>query len=386
VSERFRRILVVKLRDLGDLVLTTPALAALREAQPNARIDLLAQPVAAELVRGSGLVDEHLRVPRAALEAAARRGPSGWIFLAALTGALRRRGYDACVLLEHLITRPGVTKYAALTLASGAPRRFGLDNGRGWFLTDRVRDDGFSARPEAAHWLSVVGLLGADTRARPARIPTAPADERHAEELLAGLARPLVALHPGSGGYAPARRWPLERFERVGVELARRGLGLVVVGNEADLNGRLACATGARDLTRRTTVRQLAAVLARVDLLVTNDSGVMHVGAAAGARIVALFGQTDPRAWGPYYGVPSGQGRAVVVELPLPCRPCLYRGHELGWRHGCATRECLELLSVGRVLAACEQQLARSASGSPPRGRPGRRRQPAPAGRSDAGP
>jgi ADP-heptose:LPS heptosyltransferase len=370
VSGQFRRILVVKLRDLGDLVLTTPALAALREAQPNAQIDLLAQPVAAELVRGTGLVDDHLRMPRAALEAAVWRGPSGWIFLAALAGALSRRRYDACVLLEHLITRPGVAKYAALTLATGAPRRFGLDNGRGWFLTDRVRDDGFSARPEAEHWLSVAGLLGADTRPRPARIPTAPDDERYAEALLAGLPRPLVALHPGSGGYAPARRWPIARFERVGAELARRGSGLVVVGNEAELNGRLACATGARDLSHRTTVRQLAALLARVDLLVTNDSGVMHVGAAAGAPIVALFGQTDPRAWGPYYGLPSGQGRAEVVELPLPCRPCLYRGHELGWRQGCATRDCLELLSVGQVLAACERQLARSVSGSLPRGCP----------------
>jgi heptosyltransferase-2 len=101
----------------------------------------------------------------------------------------------------------------------------------------------------------------------------------------------------------------------------------------------------------------LAAVLARVDLLVTNDSGVAHVGAAADAPIVVVYGQTDPRTWAPYYGDPSRR-RAAHVQVPLPCRPCLYRKHELGWRSGCATRDCLELVSVGMVVAAAERRLA----------------------------
>lgn len=356
----FRRIVVIKLGDLGDFVLTTPALRALREAQPSARIDLLAPASASAVLSGTDLIDCHLRMPQVLLEAAPRRGPAGAVFLGAFAGALRRRRYDAAVLLQHLTAGPGVAKYAALVLATGAPRRYGLDNGRGWFLTDRAPDEGFSAHHEAAYRLRVVGLLGADTRPRRAELPIEPADRAHASQLVAGLGGPLVAIHPGSGPYARARRWPLERFVAVGRAVRdRHGAGLVIVGNEGELNAPLAAATGGRDLTGRTSLGHLGALLASVDLLVTNDSGVMHVAAAVGARMVAVFGQTDPRAWGPYYGDADAEGRAEVVELPLPCRPCLYRGHTLGWREGCATRECVELLSVGRVLAAVERQLAR---------------------------
>lgn len=388
----FRRILVLKLRDLGDLLLTTPALRALREAQPDARIDLLAQPFAGQIVRGTGLIDNHLAMPREALDGALRRGATGAVFLAAFVGALRRRRYDACVLLEHLTTRRGLATYAVLMLATGAPRRFGLDNGRGWFLTDRVDDAGFSARPEGEYWLSVVALLGADGRPRPTELPITATERARAERLLAGLAKPIVALHPGSGPYARARRWPLDRFVALGQALGeRRGTSTVVVGNEPELNGPLAGATGGRDLTGQTSLGELGALLASVDLLVTNDSGVMHVGAAAGARMVAIFGQTDPRAWGPYYGPRQQEGRAEVVELSLPCRPCLYRGHELGWREGCATRDCLGLLSVGRVLAAAERQLDRAAdqpaaSESPPLARRARETRGGRARRSGAGP
>lgn len=360
--ERFARILVVKLGDLGDLILTTPALRALREAQPSARIDLLAPPVAEELLRGSDLVDRHLPLEKSALERAVRRGPLGLPTLLSFGLALRGRGYDACVALQHLTTRGGIARLGALALASGAPRRFGLDNGRGWFLTDRVPDRGFGAQHEAEWWLQVVSLLGADPRPRPPELRIEPADGRAADAMLGGLPRPIVALHPGSGGYSPARRWSADRFAQLGRRLLeRRGGSTVVIGNEAGVNAAVAAGTGGRDLSGRTTLRQLAALLARVDLLVSNDSGVLHVGAAAGAPIVAIYGLTDARAWGPFYGDARRQERAATVDAPLPCRPCLYRGHELGWRDGCATRDCLALVTTAMVLAAAERQLERFA-------------------------
>ena len=331
------RILVIKRGDLGDLLLATPALRALREARPDARVDLLAPPLAGAVVRGTGLVDRHLRLR--------------------LPPPVRWLGYDACVVLEHLTTRSGTLKYAALAVASGAPRRYGLDNGRGWFLTDRVPDPGFGAAHEADYWLRVVALLGADPAPRPTELPLSEADRLDAEQLLSGLGRPIVALHPGGGAYTGARRWAPERFAAVGRELAERhGASLVVVGNEAGLNASVAAACGARDVSGKTSIGALAALLARVDLLVTNDSGVAHVGAAANAPIVAVYGQTDPRAWAPYYGDPA-RNRAELVQVPLACRPGLYRGHQLGWRSGCATRDCLELVSVGMVVAAAERQL-----------------------------
>jgi heptosyltransferase-2 len=358
--ERFERILVVKLGDLGDLILTTPALRALREAQPAARIDLLAPPVAAGVLAGSDLIDRHLALPKSALEQAVRRGPLGLPALASFGLGLRRGRYDACVAFQHQTTRGGIAKLGAMMLASGAPRRFGLDDGRAPFLTDRLPDEGFGARHEAQNWLDVASMLGADRRVRPPELPIGPADRAVADELLADLPRPIVALHPGSGAYSTARRWAADRFAEVGRRLrGRRGASIVVVGNEPDANAPVAAATGGRDLGGRTTLRQLAAVLAQVDLLVSNDSGVLHVAAAAGAPIVAIYGLTDARAWGPYYGDAARQERAVVVDVGLPCRPCLYRGHELGWREGCATRDCLGMITTGMVLAAAERQLER---------------------------
>lgn len=348
------RILVVKLGDLGDFILTTPALAALREAHPTATIDLLGVPAAAPLL-ANGLVNNHLLLPRGALESALATAPLRPL---ALAGALRRRAYDAFVLLQHLTTAAGTAKYAALALASGAPRRVGLDNGRGPFLTDRVRDQGFGARHEADYWLAVAARLDADPSPRPTLVPFADADATAAEALLADTPRPIVALHPGSGPYSTARRWPADRFVAVGRALTtQRNASLVVVGNERPVNATVAAATGARDLTGRTSIGTLAALLSRVDLLICNDGGVMHVGVAAGTPIVAIFGLTDPRAWGPYYGDSAHQERAQIVDVPLPCRPCLYRGHDLGWRNGCATRDCLDLISTGMVLAAAERQL-----------------------------
>jgi heptosyltransferase-2 len=360
VSGDLNRILIVKMGDLGDMILTTPALRALRLARPDATIDLLAPASASTVVGRTDLIDHHLRLPRAALDAAVRRGPLGLPTLAAFGAALRRRRYDAAVLLQHLTTAGGTLRYAGLLTASGARRRFGLDNGRGLFLTDRVADEGFGARHEAEYWLSVVARLGADPRPRRPELPTSAADHARAEALLAGLPRPIVALHAGSGEYSPARRWPADRFVAVGRGLAeRRRASLVLVGTERELNRPIATATGARDLSGQTTVGQLAALLARVDLLICNDGGVLHVGVAAGAPLVAIYGLTSPRVWGPWYGDPARQGRAEVVEVPLPCRPCLYRQHRLGWRDGCATRDCLALVSPAMVLAAAERQLER---------------------------
>jgi heptosyltransferase-2 len=365
VSPALRRILVVRLGDLGNCILATPALRALRLAHPRATIDLLAEPVAEPLLAGGDLVDRHIALPRAALERAVRLGPFGVPSLARFALTLRWRGYDAAVLLEHLTTLAGTLKLAAIMLGSGAPRRFGLDNGRGRFLTDRVADGGFGSHHEADTCLRVVALLGGDPAPRRPELPIATTDVAWARAELASLPRPVVAICPGSGAYSVARRWPAERFVEVGRGLAaRRGASMLLVGNELELNRAVAGQVGARDVSGRTTLGQLGALLGQVDLLIANDSGVVHVGAAVGAPIVALYGLTDARAWGPYYGDPTLQERGLAVQVELPCRPCLYRRHALGWRGGCATRDCLDLVSPAMVLAAAERQLDRYGAGA----------------------
>ena len=362
-STRGLKILVIKLGDLGDCLLATPALRALREAHPDAIIDLLAPGSAQQVFSGSDLINRHLILPRWDATGRISASTANPLILPALAGALSRRHYDVCIALQHLTTAAGIVKLAGLVLSTGAPRRIGLDNGRGTFFTDRFPDTGFGGIHEADYWLHTVSLLGADSSPRPTELIVTSEDRERAASFIRNCPRPLIALHPGSGAYSVARRWPVERFAEAGRRLrAIHGGTLIVIGNEAAVNGQLASEIPATDLTGKLSVGVLAAILKSVNLLVTNDSGILHVGAFGRAPIVAIFGLTDARSWGPYYGRSEDGARSTIVDVPLGCRPCLYRDHALGWREGCLTRDCLQLVSVEMVVAAANKQIDRFAS------------------------
>jgi heptosyltransferase-2 len=385
-----RRILVVTLADLGDALLTTPALHALRWALPYARIDVLTTPVGAKALqhaqdeRAAPLFDDLIMfekhrfdTPRALLHAANLR--YSW----QLWRRLHRSPYDACIIFHHLTTAFGTLKYAALAWASGAPQRVGLDNGRGFFLTHRLHSDGFGARHQVDYWQQLVALLGAHpTHATPTFAPSV-ADQDAAANLLAPLQpvtpSPLpltIALHPGSGAYAPARRWPPARWAALADALIEDGMQIVLLGGAEETDVRRSMLGAMRhgnrvfDLGGCTTLGELAAVIRRCDLFVGNDSGVAHLAGSVGTPVVTVFGPTDPHAWGPYGGEPwhsmdqwpngvqllrSGPHRAL--HAAIACSPCIYRGHSLGTPNGCPDRTCLLRISVDQVLTVVREQL-----------------------------
>ena len=327
------RILVVKVADIGDVLTATPALRSLRRTFPNASITALTSPHCVGLLQGTGLVDQTLALDK-------------WQSRLPVALAVRLRGgrFDSMLLLHHLTTRGGVARYAALATAVGAAVRAGLDNGRGWFLTHRAPDFGFGVRHEVDYCNDVAGLLGAPPDNGPMEFPLTAADRLEAQRVLPA-ARARVAIHAGSGSYSLARRWPLHRYAEVAQGLAAGGVSVVVVGGpgEEDLGRAILCDV---DLTGRTTLRQLGAVLETCDAFLGNDSGVMHIAAAVGTPVVALFGPSNHGAWGPW----DPSGRSVVVRAGLPCMPCIYRGHDLGTPRGCPNRTCLDLITVDQVL------------------------------------
>ncbi|MCE7939500.1 MAG: glycosyl transferase, partial [Chloroflexi bacterium CFX6] len=139
----------------------------------------------------------------------------------------------------------------------------------------------------------------------------------------------------------------------------------VLVGRPGDgcADVRARCRLPVHDLAGRTDLPALAAVLAQVDVLVGNDSGVTHLATAMGTPTVAVFGPSNAVAWGPWWPGTDTHGRPApsphrVVKLDLPCQPCLYVGHTLGSPAGCPTRDCLAWLPADRVLAATVAVLA----------------------------
>jgi lipopolysaccharide heptosyltransferase II len=287
--------------------------------------------------------------------------PGAWAGLLPLLGELRRQRYDQLLLLHHLTTLFGLAKYRLLVRLIRAGRAIGLDNGRGVFLDVRVPDRGFGELHEVDYCLRVAEAAGAQPLADPRlEIALQPADHARAAELLGGSGSEWIALHPGGGSFSLARRWPAEEFAAVGRALAARtAAGLVIVGSEPDrepadeLQRRLE--RRALDLVGRTSVKEAAAVLRRCRLLVSNDSGVVALAAAVGTPVVAIFGPSNDRAWGPY---PPAEHR--VVRATLPCSPCFYRGKRLGTPQGCPTRDCLALVTPNMVVAAAGELLGRS--------------------------
>lgn len=373
-----QRILVVKLADIGDLLTVTPALRAIRDRHPDATIDLLATPHSAEVVRGLSSIDNLVLFQKRLFDSTrALLRPRSLVGALRLGARLRGAHYDAVLVCHHLNTRYGGLKYAALALATGAPRRLGVDNGlgRSWFLTERAPDAGFGSLHEVDFWLRVAELLDPARPIEPGRylpeVAVPPEAVAVAADLLPVAAGRTIAVHPGSGAFSTARRWPIERFAEVASALARRqGARIVVVGgpDEVDLGRALTRMIDVPTLILAgcTTLPQLAAVLQRCDLFVGNDSGLMHLAVAARTPVVAVFGPTNHRAWGPYgfvewepgmRKVPPGT-TSVVVRVDLPCSPCLYRGYSMGDPAGCVDRACLDLVPARAVIGAAEALLS----------------------------
>lgn len=364
-------ILVVKLATIGDLLLATPALRALRETYPQARIDLLVTPASAGLLDGWGVIDRVIVLDKYLFDYPQQllRHPANLKRLQPLWRELREGHYDAVILMHHLTLFFGRLKHQLLMRATGARWRVGLDNGHGTFLNVRVKDDGFGAMHEAEYNLALAGAVGATTGATRLELPISDEERGQARELVFGksapshAARPIIAMHPGSGGYSTARRWSPERFAQLADTLYRdTGGQLLLVGGpeeaalHAQILGMMQSAMPAHSLAGRGSIKVTAAALELTDLFIGNDAGPMHLAAAVGTPVVAIFGLSNWQAWGPYTGNAPDR-RALVVRLDLPCMPCFYSGHLLGTPEGCATHDCLAMLGVDPVAVAARRLL-----------------------------
>ena len=358
-----QRILAIKLADLGDVLNITPALRALRQTFPEAQLDVLLNPHTVDLLEDSPLVDEVIRFSKTNFEGLDAVRPAAWLPLARYMRQLRSRNYDTVINFHHLTTSMGRAKQRALISATGARTTVGLDNGHGGWLTHPVRDQGFGAKPEVAYWLALANQLGAQSGEVNLQLSLHEDDVTKAKLLLdevGFLHRPFAVLHPGSGGFSLARRWDPPKFAALAAALLDHfALPSLLVGTPDDGAAEVLQAdVPIADLSGRTTIKQLAAILSHATLFVGADSGVMHLAAAMKTPIVAIFGPTNHLAWAPW----TPKSPSQIVRLDLPCSPCAYVGHSLGQRHGCAERTCLADLSVEQVLSAAERVLKQAES------------------------
>ncbi|MBI4402276.1 MAG: glycosyltransferase family 9 protein [Nitrospirae bacterium] len=358
-----KNILVIKLRYIGDVLLATPVLRALRDRFPAARLTMAVNRGTEDILKWNPDLNEVLVVDRGGPAASAR-------FLQ----EIRRRRFDCVVDLTD------GDRSALLARLSGAPVRIGFNEEHRWrgLLYTSVVNTASQVVHRVEHDLEAIRALGIEPKASPLVLHTSQQDEEEAarilEEVGVGGARGPVAGDPlpgcvqrvwGATGDGPPptrivllqpgarywfKAWPPDRFAELADRLVDAcGCRVLVGGDTRDRDVAEAIRARARSspavLAGRTTILQLAAVLKRCALFVGNDNGPMHMAAALGTPVVALFGPSNPAEWGP-----RGQ-RTEVLYKGLDCRRCFHSTCERG------EESCMRQISVDEVFAAARRLL-----------------------------
>lgn len=325
------RILVRATNWVGDAVMTTPAMGVIRERFPHAEITLLANPLVAELFSPHPWVDRVIRFDRKGIH----KGVAGRFRLAS---ELRRHAFDAALIL------PNSFDSALVPWLAGIPVRLGkASDGRSLLLTGRYEpDDSATAGHEVLYYIDLLNHFGISGQFHAPLLAVTEQEEEHAAVLLAEAGiKPdmfLLGINPGAA-FGAAKRWYPDRFAAVARRLADDwNAGIVIFGGpgETEIADAIESALHGNclNLAGKTSVRELMALIRRCNFFVTNDSGPMHIAAAFGVPLVAIFGPTDHSGTAPY------SDRAMIIRKDVPCAPCKLR--ECPTDHCCMTEVTAE--------------------------------------------
>lgn len=337
----YRNLLIIKLRHIGDVLLSTPVLRALRDAYPDARLTMLVNRGTEGILLHNPNVDEVLCV---------EKGP--WQAQVNFVRMLRRRRFDCVIDLTD------GDRSAVITLATGAALRVGFNAEHRWrgLLYNALAVPRQTDQHRVEYDLSALRHLGLDPKPGTPALYVSQAEEHIVETWLdeAGLRSsrdvPLVLLQPGAR-YS-LKVWPHERFVELADRLSERFSCRILLGGdqrEREIAERIARRTRCAPtvIAGKFSLLQFAALAQRCALFVGNDGGAMHIAAAMGTPVVALFGPTYPRRWGPR------GGPAQVLYKGFDCRACYHptclRGDD----------SCMQHITVDEVCEAASRMLER---------------------------
>jgi len=342
-SGGINRILVRGVNWVGDTVLSYPTVQQLKAFFPKSHLAVLVPSYLVDLWKTCPSVDEIIPFQKKAGIG------SIWEDLN-LSQSLKERNFDLAVIL------PRSFRSAFHIYLARIPIRMGYrDEWRSLFLTHGIRRTKEALRGHRVHYYrKIIEPLGKIENFPSPQIFLREEDRKWADRALKNLeipnGKPLIGMNPGAT-YGSAKCWPMDRFGELGKRLAEKWQAKVLLFGKEEERPLIYeilrhLGTGGIDLTGKTGLLQLAALLERCALLVTNDTGTMHIAAAVGTPVVALFGPTPPLMTGPW-----GEGH-VVVSKGASCSPC--------WKRICPTdHRCMKGITVEEVEEAANQQLRR---------------------------
>ena len=344
-------ILIVKLSAIGDVVHTLPSLAALRKLYPEAHISWVIEEASSDIIRG------HPHLDRVIISRRKR-----WIEnlkklhdikttttdIRLFVKTLRDRKYDLVIDFH------GLFKSSMIVLLSGGGRKLGYDSMQelsGLFLNEKIFED--MKKHAALRYLDLIRYLGTDIDNPEFNIPIEEENKVRVETLLKAndidITEPFVAINPVA--FWDTKLWEDNRFARLCDRIVEELKQKIVFTGSKDHGSIERIRSGMTfpsvNLEGQTTLRDLAYLYSLSGLLITTDSGPMHIAAAMNTPTVALFGPTDPSRTGPY-----GKGH-IVVRKEMPCSPCFSKK--------CDTKECMKEIGVDEVFDAVKEVVNRTA-------------------------
>lgn len=333
-------VLIIKLRYIGDVLLATPTVRAVKTARPDVRITMMVNRGTEDVLSGNPNVDEIVILDKGSLAAQWR-----------LIAGLRRRRFDTVIDLTD------GDRSAFLSWVSGAPVRIGFNDEHRW--RGRCYTEVVPAVPGVRHRidrdLEALKPMNIQAGSTYPQLWLTPDEENSADRLLVQLGlRPsqsIVILQPGARYWFKA--WPPERFAELADRLTTEYHCQVLIGGSRQDGGlaqkvRQMAKSRPTIIAGSTTIKQFAAIAKKSALFVGSDSGAMHIATALDTPVVALFGPSDPREWGPR------GGPAEVIYKALDCRACFHPTCQRG------EQNCMRLITIDEVMMAAARLMDRA--------------------------
>lgn len=346
MSYEYRRILIVRTDRIGDVLLSTPVVRALRDNFPHAYIAMMVSPYAKDIVEGNPYLDEVIIYDKDGKH-------KSWGRSYKFAHNLKNKRFDLAVI-PHPTNRVHLVTYFA-----GIPRRIGYDRKFGFLLTDRIKHTKqFGEKHELEYTIDLISYLGIEAEDKSLFMPIKESSEKYVEDLFIreGISKvdKLLAVHPGAS--CPSKIWPNERFAEVADRIVKEyGFKVLVVCGPKDIflakNVVKHMRSKAVNLAGRSSVSQLASIIKRCRLFISNDSGPVHIASALGTPVISIFGRDQkglsPKRWGPV-GL-----KDKILHKQVGCIECL--------AHNCEKEfACLKAITVEDVLSAVKQILETS--------------------------
>jgi len=352
---QIKKILIVQVAGIGDLVLATPTLRALRDRFFQSHISLLTLPRAKELIIGSGYIDEVFTFDL-------KKYSSFLSFLRirrfkevlGLVKKLRQEHFDMTINLYGLVRKRGIIRMALLLYLIGTKYRVGRNtDGRGFFYNIKVPEDSRGSKHEVERNLDVARVLGADIKDKHLEVHVSGEDDKYVSEFLrknqALDSNLIIGFNPGAA--VPSHLWGKENFARLGDKLVERyKCKIVITGGpeEIKLAYEVADLMQIKPLitTGKLIFKQSAALIKRCDLFISNETGPMHIAVAMNTPLIALLGPASIKYF-PY----GDKERFIVIKKDVSCSPC--------YKLRCKRHVCMELITVEEVMQAAVKLIER---------------------------